>query len=106
MMALRSSSSSAMEAVGRTGSGGRGGLLCSDGTGMARWAAVTRVPSQVMSARSMAFCSSRMFPGHVCRRQYLAGVPTQRHIALAHLGREAAEERVGEEEHIVASFPQ
>ena len=35
---------------------------------IAMWAAVTSVPSHVMSPRSMAFCNSRMLPGQgYCR---------------------------------------
>jgi hypothetical protein len=38
--------------------------------------------------------------------QQLASVPTQRHITLAHPGSEAADGGVGEEEDVVAAFPQ
>ena len=38
--------------------------------------------------------------------QQLDGVPTQRDITPAHLGRERPHERVGQEQHVVSSFPE
>jgi hypothetical protein len=38
--------------------------------------------------------------------QQLTGVPTERDISLGHPGRECPDERLGEEQHVVPSFPE
>ena len=69
----------------------------------ARWAAVTSVPSEVMRLRSMAFCSSRMLPGHEWRSSSSQRLGRQRRDRrLPILAAERAEEVVGEEQDVLA----
>ena len=67
---------------------------------------MTSVPSQVMRARSMAFCSSRMLPGHGWRRSRSTASRLSVTSPLPILAASVRMKCVGEEQHVVAALPE
>ncbi len=73
-----------------------------------RFCTVTRLPSASSTARSMAFSSSRTFPGHPYEARQLLGPrlePGHRHLPIE-LPVEAEEEGPGQLQHVLAPRPQ
>ncbi len=76
------------------------------GAAIASCAAVSNPPSETISARSIAFDSSRMLPGQACASSASRASRLSRGLALAHAGADRAHEVVGEEQDVVAALAQ